>query len=460
MDALAFLPAPEVAARVRDGSVSAREVVEASIRRIEALDPQLGAFIELDAERALAEADTIGAGDPRAFAGVPIAVKANTPIVAAPADAQRAWCGGSATRGWSCWARRRCPSSATADDRAAPHRADAQPVGPDADARRLLRRLRGGGRGGHGPGRPRQRRRRLDPHPRRLLRPRRPEAEPRPDLARARPRRLLPRRGRRALAHGGRDRAAARRDGGLRAGRRELGAAAGRAVHARDAARAGTLRIAMSLDNALGAESTPRSCAASTTRRRCCASSGTRSWRRARPARPDRSTSSSRSSARWSRSGSASASGSPGGRRARTRSSRCRARSSSTLQLSSTGYLTAVAQLQVLARGMVAFFADYDLLLTPVLAARPLPIGELDGCGGSRWPTCAAPAASRPFTALFNVTGQPAISLPAASGRTACRAGSSSSATRWRRRRCCRSRRSSEAARPWAGRRPAMADGA
>ena len=49
-----ILPAPEVAARVRDGSVSAREVVEASIRRIEALDPQLGAFIELDAERALA----------------------------------------------------------------------------------------------------------------------------------------------------------------------------------------------------------------------------------------------------------------------------------------------------------------------------------------------------------------------------------------------------------------------
>ena len=40
--------------------------------------------------------------------------------------------------------------------------------------------------------------------------------------------------------------------------------------------------------------------------------------------------------------------------------------------LPSTGYLTALAQLQLLARGTVAFFADYDLLLTPVLAARPL----------------------------------------------------------------------------------------
>ena len=64
MDALAFLPATEVAARVRDGSVSAREVVEAAVRRIEALDPQLNAFVELDAKRALAEADTIARGRP------------------------------------------------------------------------------------------------------------------------------------------------------------------------------------------------------------------------------------------------------------------------------------------------------------------------------------------------------------------------------------------------------------
>ena len=63
MDALAFLPAPELAARIRDGAVSAREVVEASVRRIEALDPQLGAFVELDPERALAEADAIGRDD-------------------------------------------------------------------------------------------------------------------------------------------------------------------------------------------------------------------------------------------------------------------------------------------------------------------------------------------------------------------------------------------------------------
>src|SRR5688572_25421438 len=80
MDALAFLPATELAACIRDRAVTPREVVDACVRRIEALDPQLGAFVELDAERALAEADAIPAGDERAFAGVPVAVKANTPV--------------------------------------------------------------------------------------------------------------------------------------------------------------------------------------------------------------------------------------------------------------------------------------------------------------------------------------------------------------------------------------------
>src|SRR5215218_2475249 len=80
MDALAFLPATELAARIRDRAVTPREVVEACVRRIEALDPHLGAFVELDGDRAVAEAEKIEPGDERAFAGVPVAVKANTPV--------------------------------------------------------------------------------------------------------------------------------------------------------------------------------------------------------------------------------------------------------------------------------------------------------------------------------------------------------------------------------------------
>ena len=80
MDALAFMPAPELAARIRDGSFTAREVTEATIRRIEAIDPQIGAFVELDAESALEQAGAITPGDRRPFAGVPIAIKANTAV--------------------------------------------------------------------------------------------------------------------------------------------------------------------------------------------------------------------------------------------------------------------------------------------------------------------------------------------------------------------------------------------
>src|SRR5215217_1680207 len=80
MDALSFLSAAELAARIRERLVSPRDVVEACVRRIESIDPQLGAFVELDADRALAEADAIDPTDQRPFTGVPIAVKANTPV--------------------------------------------------------------------------------------------------------------------------------------------------------------------------------------------------------------------------------------------------------------------------------------------------------------------------------------------------------------------------------------------
>ena len=56
----------------------------------------------------------------------------------------------------------------------------AQSLGPRARARRLVRRLRGGGRRGHGAAGPRHRHRRLDPPARRALRRRRPQADLRP----------------------------------------------------------------------------------------------------------------------------------------------------------------------------------------------------------------------------------------------------------------------------------------
>jgi amidase len=80
--------------------------------------------------------------------------------------------------------------------------------------------------------------------------------------------------------------------------------------------------------------------------------------------------------------------------------------------MSSVAYLGAVAQLQAVARGIVAFFAEYDLLLTPALGARPVPIGDLNGCGGDPMADLQRAGRFTPFTSLWNVTGQPAISVP------------------------------------------------
>ncbi len=74
----------ELAGLIRSGQVSSREVVEASLRRIDALEPQVGAFTHVAHESALAAAEMIGPGDPRPFAGVPMAIKDNRPVAGMP----------------------------------------------------------------------------------------------------------------------------------------------------------------------------------------------------------------------------------------------------------------------------------------------------------------------------------------------------------------------------------------
>jgi amidase len=72
---LLFRPATELAEMVRRGEVSARELVDASLDQIERLNPQINAFIHVDPDAARQTADGIGPGDERPFAGVPVAIK-------------------------------------------------------------------------------------------------------------------------------------------------------------------------------------------------------------------------------------------------------------------------------------------------------------------------------------------------------------------------------------------------
>ena len=69
-----------VAERVRAGQQSAREVVEHCLERIETLNPTINAFVAVDAEAALSQADEIDRkvrddGEPGPLAGVPIGIK-------------------------------------------------------------------------------------------------------------------------------------------------------------------------------------------------------------------------------------------------------------------------------------------------------------------------------------------------------------------------------------------------
>jgi amidase len=79
-----FKPAGELAGLVRSGELSSRELVEQCLQRIEALQPELNAFVHVDAEGALAAADVIAPGDPRPFAGVPIAIKDTAAVAGMP----------------------------------------------------------------------------------------------------------------------------------------------------------------------------------------------------------------------------------------------------------------------------------------------------------------------------------------------------------------------------------------
>jgi Asp-tRNA(Asn)/Glu-tRNA(Gln) amidotransferase A subunit family amidase len=73
-------PLAELATQVRTGRVSSRELVAEALARIERVDPEVHAWVTVDAERAFAEATRIdemvaAGGDPGLLAGIPIGVK-------------------------------------------------------------------------------------------------------------------------------------------------------------------------------------------------------------------------------------------------------------------------------------------------------------------------------------------------------------------------------------------------
>jgi len=75
-------------------------------------------------------------------------------------------------------------------------------------------------------------------------------------------------------------------------------------------------------------------------------------------------------------------------------------------------YMLAVTTMQILSRQIAQFFEQYDAWLTPTLASPPVRLGVIDPSESDTLKATAGLAGYVPYTPVFNITGQPAISLP------------------------------------------------
>ena len=82
-------------------------------------------------------------------------------------------------------------------------------------------------------------------------------------------------------------------------------------------------------------------------------------------------------------------------------------------KISASDYITSCDWVQAWTRRMAAWWTEgHDLLVTPTIAEPPPKLGDLGGAGGDPMRRWERNLEVIPFTPAFNGTGQPAISLP------------------------------------------------
>ena len=80
------------------------------------------------------------------------------------------------------------------------------------------------------------------------------------------------------------------------------------------------------------------------------------------------------------------------------------------LELKATDLMMAQAYLQAITRPAVAMLSNYDAVLTPTLALPPVPVGYFDEVEPAE--NFERQKRFTPWTALYNVSGQPAVNVP------------------------------------------------
>ena len=123
---------------------------------------------------------------------------------------------------------------------------------------------------------------------------------------------------------------------------------------------------------------------------------------------------------------------------------------------SAADYILALQTLQSVSRQVARFFENYDVLLTPTLAEPPLPLGSFDSPPNNPLHGFYRSAMFACFTPVCNMTGQPGMSVPLFWNAANLPVGSHFIGRFGDEATLFRLAAQLEAARPWAGRRPAV----
>jgi amidase len=122
--------------------------------------------------------------------------------------------------------------------------------------------------------------------------------------------------------------------------------------------------------------------------------------------------------------------------------------------LSAPDYIKSATYMQLWARRIATWWSDFDLLVTPTIPDPPPPLGEFDPAPDNPLQGFGRGGHFVTFTMPYNVTGQPAVSLPLAWSVDGLPLGVQLVAAYGREDLLFRIAAQLEEARPWRGRRP------